>query len=244
MCVTANVNTRCCRDVDGGRVGDWFFPNGTLVPHYWYRPFDVISRTDFTQQVRLERFNETILPIGMYTCEVPDGRNSSVNHTANITLTLKGTMQHLILLNLIKYFSIGPTIPRTGLFFAFKGTLYLPGDTLQITDIGSTNNRYAFHRSEVGSSLVCITTNVNNRCCNHYNGIGRTVGWFNPDGSVYFWWSAYVEQVRLNTRRDRTGDFYNIPTPGVYTCRIPDGRNNTIIHSANITLLLNGEYII
>ena len=129
-----------------------------------------------------------------------------------------------------------------GLFFAFKGTLYLPGDTLQITDIGSNNYHSYLHRSEVGSSLVCITTNVNNICCD--GGIGITAGWFNPDGSrdyrSHFWQSVYVEQVRLN---GRTGDFYSIPTPGVYTCRIPDGRNNTIIHSANITLLLNGEAV-
>ena len=90
VCVTANVNTHCCRDVDGGRVGNWFFPNGTIVPHYSNSSNYVISRTAFTQQVRLDSRSGIILPIGVYTCKVPDGRNGSVIHTANISLTLKG----------------------------------------------------------------------------------------------------------------------------------------------------------
>ena len=80
VCVTANVNEE--------GVGNWFFPNGSFVPN---RTNTAMTRSAFAQQIRLDHNNGTILPIGMYTCEVPDGRNSSVTHTAKITLALKGT---------------------------------------------------------------------------------------------------------------------------------------------------------
>ena len=39
--------------------------------------------------------------------------------------------------------------------------MYLPGDTILITDIGSDNIN---DRSDPGSSLLCVTTNVNTHC--------------------------------------------------------------------------------
>ena len=41
VCVTLNINTTCCKDGDNenisnampGAVGEWHYPNGTLVPH-------------------------------------------------------------------------------------------------------------------------------------------------------------------------------------------------------------------
>ena len=32
VCVTSELNTQCCRTRDGGNVGEWLFPNGTMVP--------------------------------------------------------------------------------------------------------------------------------------------------------------------------------------------------------------------
>ena len=50
-----------------------------------------------------------------------------------------------------------PIPPSTGLYFTLSGTVYLPGDTILITDIGSDNTN---DRSDPGSSLVCNTTNA------------------------------------------------------------------------------------
>ena len=55
-----------------------------------------------------------------------------------------------------------PAPPNTGLYFTLHGTVYLPSDTILITDIGSDNTN---NRSDPGSSLVCVTTNVNTNCC-------------------------------------------------------------------------------
>ena len=82
VCNTANVNTNCCRRSDGGNVGEWFFPNGTIVPCNKTRDF---TRTGFTHQVRLNHRNNAMTPLGTYTCVVPD-MNSTMNHIATITL--------------------------------------------------------------------------------------------------------------------------------------------------------------
>ncbi len=84
VCDTSNVNTQCCRTSDGGRVGEWFFPNGTIIPPRSY-DFD-FGRSGFTHQVRLNRKNDAIMPIGEYSCRVPDERESSMIHTATITI--------------------------------------------------------------------------------------------------------------------------------------------------------------
>ena len=124
----------------------------------------------------------------------------------------------------------------------FNETVYLPGDTLMITDIGSST--YAARFADPGSSLVCISSNVNTQCCRSRDG-GNVGEWFFPNGAMVprnsrspgsdFTRNGFTQQVRLNRRNNAVAPF------GVYTCRIPDGRNSSVIHSANITLLLNGE---
>ena len=86
VCVTRNVNTMCCRGNDGGNVGEWHFPNGSIVPRNSASPNGDFTRSGFTHQVRLNRRNNALTPYGIYTCVVPDG-NDGVNHTANITLS-------------------------------------------------------------------------------------------------------------------------------------------------------------
>ena len=86
VCNTANVNTNCCRMSDGGNVGEWFFPNGTIVPRTRDSPNGDFTRTGWTHQVRLNRRNNTMTPLGTYTCVVPDV-NNIMNHTATITLS-------------------------------------------------------------------------------------------------------------------------------------------------------------
>ena len=56
VCVTSNVNTKCCRGSDGGSVGEWFHPNGTLVPrNSGTVGDDIFTRSGYTEQVRLNR---------------------------------------------------------------------------------------------------------------------------------------------------------------------------------------------
>ena len=92
-CVTSNVTTDCCRASDGGNVGEWYFPNGTMVPRkITAHPSANFTRSGFTHEVRLNRRNSAILPTGIYECRVPDpvATNASeegvVNAIAQITL--------------------------------------------------------------------------------------------------------------------------------------------------------------
>ena len=88
VCVTRNVSTNCCRPIDGGNVGEWHFPNGSIVPRNSASLNGDFTRSGFTHQVRLNRRNNALTPYGVYTCVVPD-EDDVVNHTANITLTGK-----------------------------------------------------------------------------------------------------------------------------------------------------------
>ena len=82
VCVTTDVNTQCCTDVGG--IGEWFFPNGNMVP----RNNDTVSqivRTGRTNQVRLNFRTHQTSPTGEYTCLVPE-TGGSVIQTAGIRL--------------------------------------------------------------------------------------------------------------------------------------------------------------
>ena len=132
--------------------------------------------------------------------------------------------------------TIGPlnsyTVPSSGLFFTLNGAVYLPGDTLLITDIG------VFSYTDPGRSLVCETSNVNTQCCGGSDG-GRVGEWYFPNGTMIprnniagsadFFRSAFTHQVRLNRRNNAT-----TPT-GSFECRVPDGRSGRL-HTAGITL--------
>ena len=85
VCVTSEVNTRCCRRRDGGNVGEWHFPNGTVVPRRRASPDGDFTRTGYTHQVRLNRMNDAMGPVGTYTCTVPDAENGK-EYSATITL--------------------------------------------------------------------------------------------------------------------------------------------------------------
>ncbi len=88
MCVTSNVNIMCCsrgRDhPGGGAVGNWIYPDGTIVLGN-SNPNGDITRSSHTQQIHLNRKRPDVMsPTGVYTCEVPDG---SITHRVTITLT-------------------------------------------------------------------------------------------------------------------------------------------------------------
>ena len=90
VCVTSNVNTKCCRASDGGSVGEWYHPNGTLVPrNSGTLADDIFTRTGYTEQVRLNRRANATGPLGVYRCDVP-ADPSGANISASITLRGQG----------------------------------------------------------------------------------------------------------------------------------------------------------
>ena len=120
-------------------------------------------------------------------------------------------------------------------------TIYLPGDSVLITDIGEQPTDV---RSNAGTTLVCVTTNVNSECCRggDHSGGGSLGNWYYPDGSVVPSPGAetstdtvsrvvYTEQVRLSSLGGTATGPY-----GVYRCDVPDGMNGTITVSARINI--------
>jgi len=98
VCVTANVNTACCRAADNngvtnstaGAVGEWHYPNGSLVPRPRVHVVD-FARIGFFREVRLARqVSDSIPPLGVYTCEVPDPF-TGVLYSASIIISNEGS---------------------------------------------------------------------------------------------------------------------------------------------------------
>ena len=113
-----------------------------------------------------------------------------------------------------------------GLYFMLEGNTYPPGAEIPITEVGAELS----HR-DPGSSLLCMTTNVNPLCCRRRNRAGGarkggTVGgWFFPNGTevnprsprrrmLDFSRSHFAHQVRLNRQNNPVE-----PTGG-YQCRV------------------------
>ena len=86
VCATRNINARCCRPRDdnhfSNRVGEWHFPNGSVVFPRRIRDF---VRRAFTREVRLERRNNAMSPTGKYECRVP---NEVTGELVNASITL------------------------------------------------------------------------------------------------------------------------------------------------------------
>ena len=138
--------------------------------------------------------------------------------------------------------------PSSGLFFTLNGIVYLPGDTVLITDIGEVGLEGAgFGRADPGRSLVCATRNINTQCCrrrdsypSYSSGIGE---WHFPNesvvssGSYYiyifrnfdFARRAFTREVRLERRNNA------ISPTGKYECRVPDEVTGELV-TASITL--------
>ena len=119
------------------------------------------------------------------------------------------------------------------IYFTLNGTVYLPNDTILITDIGSENTS---DPSDPGFSLVCVTTNVNNQYC--IDADGEDEGeWLDPDGIMIlnsttdnFYRTYYTHQIRLNRRND------TISPTGVFTCEVPNDEYDIMPHIATITI--------
>ena len=120
--------------------------------------------------------------------------------------------------------------PSSGLYFTLAGTIYLPGDTVLITEIGDFPP--APVPTDPGTSLVCVTSLVNMECCRGSdNPNGGSLGeWFfngniipRNSASLDFSRSGFTEQVRLNRRN-------NPMTPtGAYECRVPPMGGGTLV---------------
>ena len=85
VCVTSNVNTQCCRGRDGGNVGEWFYPNGSMVPRVNTIGSAVNIVARYTHQVRLGIVGAPTGPLGVYRCDVPDG-TTGTNVSASINI--------------------------------------------------------------------------------------------------------------------------------------------------------------
>ena len=131
-----------------------------------------------------------------------------------------------------------PATPTTGLYFSLNGVIHLPGDTVLITDI---RNNAKFENA--GNSLVCVTSNVNTKCC-RLRDEGNVGEWYHPNGTMVdrnsivvrgdiFTRSGYTEQVRLNRRANAVGPL------GVFRCDVPANSSGANI-SASITIQRQG----
>ena len=120
---------------------------------------------------------------------------------------------------------------------------YLSGQLVNITDIGEQ----PANRSDPGSTLVCVTANVNMDCCRSSDrsdngGIGD---WYYPNGSTVnsgssgkgqnFTRYLYTHQVRLASEGVPEGPL------GVYRCEIPDGSGRKIAANINVINVLSGK---
>jgi hypothetical protein len=89
VCRTELVNTQCCRDSDGGNVGEWLGPDGNQLSWFDAFPNADFSRSTYAQQVRLNRGNYAISPTGVFQCRVPSMNNGPLV-MANITIAATG----------------------------------------------------------------------------------------------------------------------------------------------------------
>ena len=87
VCMTDEVNEQCCRSSDGDNTGNWFFPDGSMVPRQKdITGSDTFSRTGYLQEVRLNR-KEGREPyqFGVYRCDV---QSVDRNTTFSISIDL------------------------------------------------------------------------------------------------------------------------------------------------------------
>ena len=143
--------------------------------------------------------------------------------------------------NLSYNFSGGYWPPATGLYFRIGNHTYLHGQIVNISDIGE---QPYYDISDPGSTLVCVTTNVNRACCRRSDG-GNVGEWYYPNGTIVnrpnnsstaaFLRIGHEQQVRLMHRSDATGPL------GLYRCEVPDEQGNNV--SASI-IISSKKYLV
>ena len=65
--ICATTFTPCCKD---GKQGEWYYPNGTMVPGSSAGE-DFHRRRSNDGEVRLNRRNNAMSPTGIFHCELP-----------------------------------------------------------------------------------------------------------------------------------------------------------------------------
>ncbi len=145
------------------------------------------------------------------------------------------------------FLELSDPVNVSGLYFTLRSTVYLPGDTINITDVGDSfltlTECLHVNLFDPGSSLVCVTSNVNTECCrgNDHPGSSSVGNWLYPNGAIVlgnsanangnFTRSSHTQQIRLNRKRP------DVMSPtGVYTCQVPDESNSSLTHTAIITI--------
>ena len=130
------------------------------------------------------------------------------------------------------------------LYFILGNTKYLPGDFINISDIGP---QPLHDRPNAASTLVCVTSNVNTACCrSRDNNLNSSIGnWYYPNGDIINNFNAargenfteyvYQQQLRLASQGTPEGPL------GEYRCEIPDGRGGYANASINIINILSGN---
>ena len=84
-------STQCCRGSDntnGGPLGEWYFPDGTLVPD-GQDASRSIFRNRAPSVVRLNRRNNAQSPTGVYRCEIPDASETKRSMFVELRLICK-----------------------------------------------------------------------------------------------------------------------------------------------------------
>ena len=137
--------------------------------------------------------------------------------------------------------------PDSGLYFMVENRVYLPGNSVNISDIGS---QPLDDRSNPGSTLVCVTTNVNWACCRNSDsyGNGRIGNWSYPNEDMVNFTDAasdgesftkFVQrqQLRLSSQGAPEGPL------GEYRCEIPDGNGGNANARINIINIVSGKLV-
>ena len=78
------------RGSDGGSVGDWFYPDGSMVPRsntIGSSTTNIFTRFGYTEHVHLGTVGTPTGPLGAYRCDVPDGMNGTITVSASINIT-------------------------------------------------------------------------------------------------------------------------------------------------------------
>ena len=82
LCTTDRAG--CCRPSDGQRAGEFYFPDGTLVPILGADPsIRTYYRSRGSRFVSLNRINNG-METGQFCCEIPDASGTTVNLFINI----------------------------------------------------------------------------------------------------------------------------------------------------------------
>ena len=136
----------------------------------------------------------------------------------------------------------------TGLFFQLNTETVHPEQGVHMSDIGPQ----PADRSDPGSTLVCVTTNVNSACCrkrdnpNNLTYGGPRGEWYFPNGTriprpsegpLYLTRVGYTNQVRLA----KISSSFMLPC-GPYRCEVPELSNGTHT-SATINILEQGKQL-